>query len=201
MKPGITGWAQVNGFRGGEPSFLARCALLEPAELTPEQYRVLRQKGTERAFSGALWDEHRPGVYRWLSPEGEVVYVGKSKSLRSRLLRALGDRSVFTASTDDEALKTIRVTEVEVVVTEQQQGAVGLSVGTEMKAIQGFGSEWQGVGRATRASEQQQGSAGPRSSSSRGATTKPGSSPGTAIVLQPKCEPIMPGLIRTLRPI
>ena len=34
------------------------------ATLTPEQYRVLRQKGTERAFSGALWDEHRPGVYR-----------------------------------------------------------------------------------------------------------------------------------------
>src|SRR5882757_2087215 len=33
------------------------------AELTPEQYRVLRQKGTERAFSGALWDEHRPGRY------------------------------------------------------------------------------------------------------------------------------------------
>jgi peptide-methionine (R)-S-oxide reductase len=34
------------------------------AELTPEQYRVLRQKGTERAFSGHLWDEHRPGTYR-----------------------------------------------------------------------------------------------------------------------------------------
>jgi excinuclease ABC subunit C len=28
----------------------------------------------------------RPGVYRWLSPEGEVVYVGKSKKLRTRLL-------------------------------------------------------------------------------------------------------------------
>ena len=34
------------------------------ATLTPEQYRVLRKKGTERAFSGALWDEHRPGTYR-----------------------------------------------------------------------------------------------------------------------------------------
>ncbi len=32
--------------------------------LTPEQYQVLRKKGTERAFSGALWDEHRPGAYR-----------------------------------------------------------------------------------------------------------------------------------------
>jgi peptide-methionine (R)-S-oxide reductase len=32
-------------------------------ELTLEQYRVLRQKGTERAFSGSLWDDHEPGRY------------------------------------------------------------------------------------------------------------------------------------------
>ena len=32
--------------------------------LTPEQYEILRNKGTERAFTGAYWDEHSPGVYR-----------------------------------------------------------------------------------------------------------------------------------------
>lgn len=32
--------------------------------LSPEQYRVCRQKGTEPAFTGAYWDEKTPGVYR-----------------------------------------------------------------------------------------------------------------------------------------
>ena len=32
--------------------------------LTPEQFEVARQKGTERAFTGAYWNNHARGVYR-----------------------------------------------------------------------------------------------------------------------------------------
>jgi peptide-methionine (R)-S-oxide reductase len=42
------------------------------AELTPEQYRVLREKGTERAFTGDYYATKEPGTYRCAGCGAEV---------------------------------------------------------------------------------------------------------------------------------
>ena len=48
------------------------------AALTPEQYRVLRQAGTEMPFTGKYWDTKAPGVYRCAAC-GEIIFASNTK--------------------------------------------------------------------------------------------------------------------------
>ncbi len=41
-------------------------------QLSPEAYRVTREKGTEAAFSGAWWNHHEPGIYRCICCDLEL---------------------------------------------------------------------------------------------------------------------------------
>lgn len=42
------------------------------AELTPEQYQIMREKGTERAFTGKYWNTHDRGTYRCAACKAEL---------------------------------------------------------------------------------------------------------------------------------
>jgi peptide-methionine (R)-S-oxide reductase len=47
-------------------------------ELTPEQFRIARKHGTERAFTGQYWDEKSPGIYRCVCC-GEPLFDSNTK--------------------------------------------------------------------------------------------------------------------------
>jgi peptide-methionine (R)-S-oxide reductase len=48
------------------------------AQLSDEEYRVTRKKGTERAFSGRFWDHHASGTYHCVCC-GEPLFSSGAK--------------------------------------------------------------------------------------------------------------------------
>lgn len=48
------------------------------AELSPEEFRICREKGTEPAFSGRYYNEHRLGIYRCRCC-GEALFSAEAK--------------------------------------------------------------------------------------------------------------------------
>jgi peptide-methionine (R)-S-oxide reductase len=63
--------------------------------LTPEQYEVLRGKGTEPAFTGIYWDEKTPGLYRCAGCEQPLF------SSETKYDSGSGWPSFFTPLADD----------------------------------------------------------------------------------------------------
>src|ERR1035437_3774062 len=47
-------------------------------KLTPEQYKVLREKGTEPAFSGVFYNNHKTGIYECVAC-GQQLFSSDTK--------------------------------------------------------------------------------------------------------------------------
>lgn len=68
-------------------------------KLSPEAYAVLREQGTERAFTGAYWDTKTPGIYRCAGCDAELF------SSREKYDSGSGWPS-FWAPIDEERVET-----------------------------------------------------------------------------------------------
>ncbi len=80
-------------------------------QLTPEQYRITRRKGTERAFTGKYWNTHEKGIYRCVAC-GNDLFLSHTKfdsrtgwpsfyePVAGENIRTETDRRLFTTRTE-----------------------------------------------------------------------------------------------------
>ena len=94
-------------------------------ELTPEQYRVTREHGTERAFTGEYWDTKEEGVYRCIGC-GTPLFASETKFDSGTgwpsFYAPLDERNVETE--EDRSLFFMKRTEVHCAVCGAHQGHI-----------------------------------------------------------------------------
>lgn len=90
--------------------------------LTPEEYQVLRQAGTERAGTGELLGEHRDGLYRCRACGNELFVAG------TKFESGCGWPS-FYESVRPEAVELLEDTSLGMVRTEVRCAACGSHLG------------------------------------------------------------------------
>jgi peptide-methionine (R)-S-oxide reductase len=83
------------------------------AQLTPEQYQVTRHGGTECAFTGALWDDHRDGVFHCVccdSPLFDSRAKFESGTGWPSFFRPAADAPIETHEDNSYGMRRIEVT-------------------------------------------------------------------------------------------
>ena len=79
--------------------------------ITSEQFNVARRKGTERAFTGAYWDNHAPGTYRCVCCDLDLFnsadkfdsgtgWPSFTRPVAPEHVATKADRSLFTTRTE-----------------------------------------------------------------------------------------------------
>jgi peptide-methionine (R)-S-oxide reductase len=116
---GETGTIRLYSVKTGEYSelhYIQKSAEEWRQILTPNQYHILREEGTERPFTGKLWDNKKAGVYRCAGC-GTDLFLSDAKyksgtgwpsfyePVAAENIREVEDRSFFMKRTEVECAR------------------------------------------------------------------------------------------------